>query len=177
MQEHKKAIGFLLKALGLCLGWFVLYDIWLNAVDTWLSLRTVETSTALLRSAGYAVHTQNGQLMLDGEVLVYMMPACNGMVLMALFAGFILAFPGPAVKKVFFISGGIILIYLLNVLRVAGLALNVLYNASSVDFNHKYTFTVIVYAAIFGMWMLWVKRYAPTSASYVSKPFLGPTNA
>jgi hypothetical protein len=63
------------------------------------------------------------------------------------------------------------------VLRVAGLALNVLYNASSVDFNHKYTFTILVYAAIFGMWMLWVKRYASTSAGYVAKPILGPTNA
>lgn len=177
MQDHKKTIRFLLKALGLCLGWFVLYDIWLSAVDTWLSLRTVEFSTALLRAVGYPVHTQNGQLLLQDEVLVYMMPACNGMVLMALFAGFILAFPGLAAKKALFISFGVVVIYLLNVLRVAGLALNVLYNASSVDFNHKYTFTIVVYAAIFGMWMLWVKRYASTSISYGSKPLLGPINA
>ncbi|WP_410054442.1 archaeosortase/exosortase family protein [Hymenobacter sp. BT188] len=163
MQEPTQIRRFLLTALCLCLGWFILYDLWLSGVDTWLSLRTVETSSLLLRGLGHEIYSQHGQLLHGQQVLVYMMPACNGMVLMALFAGFILAFPGAARvgKKLAYTGCGILIIYALNVLRVAGLALNVLYGSHEmVQFNHKYAFSLVVYACIFGLWMVWVKRYA-----------------
>ena len=45
-------------------------------------------------------------------------------------------------------------------LRVAALALNHQYARGSLDFNHHYTFTFVVYACIFGLWMLWARRLA-----------------
>jgi hypothetical protein len=30
----------------------------------------------------------------------------------------------------------------------------------SLEFNHKYTFTLLVYSLIFALWMLWVNRYS-----------------
>ncbi len=47
-----------------------------------------------------------------------------------------------------------------NVLRVAALSLNHMYSRGTVDFNHKYTFTVLVYAFIFFLWHLWVKYFS-----------------
>jgi len=56
---------------------------------------------------------------------------------------------------------GIVLIFALNVLRVVGLAI-VQKNVSEkwLEFNHTYTFTIIVYAFIFGLWLIWVNKIA-----------------
>ena len=40
-----------------------------------------------------------------------------------------------------------LVVYVLNVARVAGLALNHVYWRPTVAFNHHYTFTLVVYAA------------------------------
>jgi exosortase family protein XrtF len=96
-----------------------------------------------------------------GKPAVIVGDPCNGLVLYALFAGFVLAFPGGTWRrKLPFIAGGIVLIYLLNILRVGALALNHLYSYGTVDFNHHYTFSFIVYGCIFLLWILWVRRYA-----------------
>lgn len=160
MKDNSKVIRFLIAALGLWLAWFVLYDIWLSNFDDWLALKVAEGSSLFLSLIGYRAETRNSVVLIDGEELVYIGAACNGMVLMALFAGFIVAFPGPLLKKLLYIPFGIAVINLLNVMRVAALALNSLYSSQTLEFNHKYTFTVIVYAFIFILWMLWVKRFS-----------------
>jgi exosortase/archaeosortase family protein len=83
---------------------------------------------------------------------------------MLLFAGFIVAFPGPWRTKLWFVPMGILSIYLINSLRVIGLAVNHMVSKSSFDFNHKYTFTILVYGAIFYFWMIWVNRYSGINA-------------
>lgn len=160
MKEHGKTLRFLAYALGLCIGWFILYDFWLSSFDDWLTLRVVHASVGFLSLLGYNAAASGNMLRINGEDLVFVYHACNGMVLMALFTGFVLAFPGPLLKKLLYIPLGILFINLLNILRVAALALNAHYFSQSVDFNHKYTFTIVVYAAIFGMWMLWVRKFS-----------------
>lgn len=160
MKENKKVVKFLIYALGLCISWFFLYDIWFSDFDNRLALRIADASAGLLNFIGYDVETESSAVLLAGQPLVYIGPACNGMVLMALFTGFILAYPGPWLKKLFYIPIGIVLINLLNVMRVAALALNALYSTQTLAFNHKYTFTIVVYAFIFILWMLWVKRFS-----------------
>lgn len=160
MKEYKGVLRFLLYALGLCIGWFVLYDFWLNSFDNWLTLRVVNTTVYLLNLIGYNASARGIMIQIDGLDTVFVYHACNGMVLMALFIGFIIAFPGPFLKKFIYIPFGILIINLLNVLRVAALALNAHYFHHTLSFNHKYTFTLIVYAAIFFLWMVWVKRFS-----------------
>jgi exosortase/archaeosortase family protein len=86
-------------------------------------------------------------------------------VLYALFAGFVLAFPGPVRRKLWFIPLGIAAIYLLNIIRIGVLALNHLYYHESVEFNHHYTFSFVVYACIFLLWMLWARRLSSRPAA------------
>ncbi|WP_114783166.1 exosortase X [Botryobacter ruber] len=160
MKENKKVVWFIVSALGMYLAWFILYGFWLSNFDTWLTVKLAETSAVFLRITGYAAEANKSNLIIDGYNLVHVDTPCNGMELMALFAGFIIAFPGPVLKKLIFIPIGIFLINFLNILRIAGLALNAFYSYETLEFNHKYTFTIIVYAFIFGLWMLWVKKYS-----------------
>ena len=77
-----------------------------------------------------------------------------------------LVYPGSWKKKLWFIPFGIITIHLINVLRIIGLALTVFYfpDPELLDFNHTYTFTVLVYGYVFYLWFLWSKiGHSPTS--------------
>ncbi|MDQ2793462.1 MAG: exosortase/archaeosortase family protein [Bacteroidota bacterium] len=157
---------FLFVAAAIYLAWFFGYERWLGPdgrLDAVLCHNIASSATAVLQALGFAAavdaHIPTLVLM-AGEQSVIVGAACNGLVLYALFAGFVVAFPGPWRHKVWFIPAGILLIWLLNVVRVAALAINQHYSHQTVDFNHHYTFTFVVYTCIFGLWMLWARRMA-----------------
>lgn len=160
MEDHKKVIRFLVLVFTLCIAWFVLYDVYLSQMDDWLTENIADVCVVLLNLAGYEAVSNKSVISIAGQELVYIGPSCNGMILMALFAGFIIAFPGPFISKLFFIPLGIVVINLLNIFRVMALTLNSLYSFRTLDFNHKYTFSFIVYAFIFALWILWVKKFS-----------------
>lgn len=157
---------FILIAIVMYLGWFFGYEQWLaldGRLDTALCIQISRASAALLHSLGFAATLDSASpnvLQMNGQAAVIVGIPCNGLILYALFSGFVLAFPGPWQRKLWFIPLGIALIWILNVMRVAALALNHHYAHQSVDFNHHYTFTFVVYGCIFGLWMLWARRLA-----------------
>lgn len=153
-------------AVGLYLLWFVGYEHYLapdGRLDAALTQNLANVSVAGLRLLGFAA-TVTGQapplIQLAQRPMLFIGDACNGLVLYALFSGFILAFPGPGRRKLWFIPAGLLLLYSLNVLRIIGLSLNAYYFPQWVEFNHHYTFALVIYAAIFGLWMGWATRGA-----------------
>lgn len=161
-------------AIGLYLLWFLGYEHYLapaGRLDAALTQNLAQVSAAVLRLLGFTV-TVTGQdpplIHLAQHPVLFIGNACNGLVLYALFSGFIVAFPGPVRRKLWFIPAGLVLLYSLNVLRIVGLCLNVQYFPSTVDFNHHYTFALVVYAAIFGLWMWWATRGARPASPYAT---------
>ena len=160
---------FILVAAVMYLGWFFGYEQWLaqdGHLDTLLCEQLSQAGVAVLRVLGFAATVdavQANLVVMNGQPAVIIGAPCNGLVLYALFGGFVLAFPGPWQHKLWFIPLGIGLIWCLNILRVMALALNHHYAHKSVDFNHHYTFNIVVYGLIFGLWMLWARRLANVS--------------
>ena len=144
--------------------WFFVYEQWLSPVgqlDMALCQQISSATVVLLQSLGFAATidpTVSTLIVMNGQQAVIVGKPCNGLVLYALFSGFVLAFPGPWRTKLWFIPLGIALIWCLNIIRVAALAINFYYAHQSVDFNHHYTYTFVVYSCIFGLWMLWARR-------------------
>lgn len=167
---------FLLITGGMYLLWFFGYEQWLahdGRLDTALCANIARTSAGLLQTVGFdaIVAPHNAYLLLmSGHPAVIVGIPCNGLVLYALFGGFVLAFPGPWQRKLWFIPAGMGLIWGLNVVRVSALAINHHYAHQSVDFNHHYTFTFVVYSCIFGLWMLWAKRLAGSNHQRLALP-------
>lgn len=166
---------FVLVASGLLLLWFFGYEQTLatdGRFDKMLCSHIARSGGVALRAMGFSAGTTNPAdpqlLYLAGKPAVWVGAPCNGLVLYALFAGFVLAYPGPWRRKLWYIPVGILFIYGLNVVRVAVLALNHQYSPGSMDFNHHYTFSFLVYAFIFGLWMLWARRLAGPLAAPVS---------
>lgn len=83
---------------------------------------------------------------------------CNGLELMVLYIGFIVCMPATLKRKVIFGIIGPLLIYVVNVLRCAGVAYIIIYYPKFADFAHHYVFTFVVYGFIIGMWLIFSKK-------------------
>jgi exosortase/archaeosortase family protein len=84
---------------------------------------------------------------------------CLGRNLMGLFTGFLLVYPGNNISKIWFIPFGLLIIYFLNVLRIAALLLTEVFWPEYMDINHHLVFKVVVYSLIFLMWYWWIRKY------------------
>jgi len=97
---------------------------------------------------------------IDGSNGVWVGSNCNAITLFTLFAVFIIAYPGNQKHKLWFVPLGIIAIHLINVLRVVALAMIANSYPQYLNFNHTFTFTFLVYSFIFGLWIVWVNKFA-----------------
>ncbi|HEX8517708.1 MAG TPA: archaeosortase/exosortase family protein [Bacteroidia bacterium] len=153
---------FLLILFSLYLGWYLLYNLWLHpigTIDLFVIDITVVISKWILELMGFLVFTGSDRLIgIDGTGGLWIGDNCNGIALFALFAGFIIAYPGKWQKKLYYIPLGILLIELMNILRVVALAILDTYSRAWTEFNHTYTFTIVIYGLIFLLWMFWVNR-------------------
>ncbi len=166
-KQQRQIALFLIKAVFLYLLWFISYDFFISPsgiVDNWLNNRVATDAATILSIAGFTGSTTPGIhqviVQINNVSMVGVGNRCNGLELFVLFAGFIICFPGNLKKKLVFIPLGIIGIYLINTLRAAILALIQLKAPEHLDFNHHYTFTVIVYSFIFALWMIWVNKFS-----------------
>jgi exosortase family protein XrtF len=157
-------IRFLLTVLVLYLLWYLIYDLWLHpqeTIDLLVVDITISCSKFILQHLGYAVFTGAERVIgVDGTGGLWIGDNCNGITLFARFAIFILAYRGPVKTKIIFVVLGILSIELLNIVRVTVLAILDTQSRTWTEFNHTYTFNILIYAFIFSLWMLWVNKYA-----------------
>ena len=113
--------------------------------------------------------THRDRVGVAGHAGVQIGAPCDGVALFALFAIFILAFPGPILRKAWFIPAGIALLHLANVVRVIVLARIQATSPEWLEFNHDYTFTVLIYGLVFALWYFWTALARPARA-------VNPTN-
>ncbi len=163
---------FVIKAVLLYIVWFIFYDFHVaqdGFVNTWLNHRVATDASYVLDIFGLDGGTIPGnhqtRVMIKGDTMVGVGNPCNGLELFALYAGFIICFPGNTKSKLWFIPVGFIIIHFINVLRTTALAYIQFKAPEYLDFNHHYTFTIIVYAIIFLLWITWVNRYSKFNIS------------
>lgn len=160
-------IRFLINVFVIYILWYSVYNLWLHpqeTIDLWVIDLTINISKGLLEKLGYVVFTGGDRLIgIDGTGGLWIGDNCNGIALFALFAGFIIAYTGKIKHKIIYIIVGILGIELLNILRVVILAILDTYSRTWTEFNHTYTFTFIIYAFIFMLWMIWVNKFSKTS--------------
>jgi exosortase/archaeosortase family protein len=132
-----------------------------SGLDTALCNQLATASAWGLRALGWAAATDATQpslLLLNGQPSVIVGTPCDGLVLYALLAGFVVAYPGPARRRLWFIPLGIAALWLLNVVRIIVLALNYRYSPETFEFDHHYAFNAVAYAALGGLWLLWTRQ-------------------
>lgn len=138
-------------------------------INQFLTNTVISGTLVGLNIFGYESVRHDHSILIDGEPMVLVADGCNGLELFALYAGFIICFPGRIKFKLIFIPLGIALIYIINVLREITLALNYKFFRETFEFNHKYTYVLIVYIFVFILWRIWIKRYSLISEKYAVK--------
>ena len=148
--------------------WVICYEFFIipkTNLDEKIISNIVDASELILRFFSHDTYASKDDLNMqmigvDGAHPVWIGRPCNGISVMAIFAIFILVFPGKLKHKLWFLPAGIIVIQIVNILRVCALAAISYYKPSYLYFNHTYTFTIIVYGLIFILWMVWVNRFS-----------------
>ena len=97
-------------------------------------------------------------LYMDGRKIVGVADPCNALELYALYLGFLIAYPSSVKRKLLFSSAGIVIIYIANIFRLAALGSMNMHRMVSIDIAHHYVFKIIVYALIFGLWVVFTGK-------------------
>lgn len=161
---------FLIKASCLYLLWvFVLepYVVERNGLNTDVTIATAKVSSWLVpkvsgfqSSLVFPEGDNEVELIIDNRPSVSIADECNALIIMILYIGFVLAYPGKIKYKLLFITLGTVIVFCMNIVRILALAFNYIYHPSSFEFNHKYTFTFMVYLVVFALWMIWANRFS-----------------
>jgi exosortase/archaeosortase family protein len=93
---------------------------------------------------------------------------CNGLELIILYLGFIICLPSETSRKIKFSLAGVILIYIVNVLRCTALILIYLHYPAYLDFSHHYLFKFLIYALIFLLWYGYTQKLVLTNVKVAS---------
>ena len=172
-------LRFLLLSTSLYLIWYFLYEFYLHKhtdFDQYAVNQIVVWAEKTLQWFGYITTDYTSidigfrqHLGIQGFKGVTVGAPCDGVVLYALFIFFVVAFPGPLKHKLWFVPLGAFTVFYLNVLRVAALAIIMSINENWLAFNHDYTFTILVYAYVFALWVIWVQKFSPYAKSNEEK--------
>lgn len=100
----------------------------------------------------------NASLVLNGGIVVNVYEGCNAINVSILFVAFLFAYKKSFKATLVFAIIGLISIYLFNLFRVGGLFLVALYFPDSLYLMHKFVFTGVIYAFVFGLWFIWVQQ-------------------
>lgn len=165
-QEFKPSIFFLLKFVGLYILLSVIYGLYIESVEPlpdWATISVTKQAANLVSLLGWTSDTSNHPTMPTttiyhaGKAIVSVYEGCNGINVGIIFICFMIAFGSYNRKLIWFSLGGLIFIHLINLLRIVGLFWVVIYLPNAVYFTHKYLFTAIIYAAVFLVWLVWIR--------------------
>ncbi len=118
-----------------------------------------DASGWLLDIAGYDAQSINRIVWIEGSQGVKVINACLAWSVMALFAGFVLIYPGNRKTKYWFIPTGILIVIAANLLRITAMAWLSFEASHLLDFYHHYVFNLILYLVVFSLWFIWIRLY------------------
>lgn len=105
-------------------------------------------------------HEASMKLYYNQKFIARVVEGCNAMSVMILFMAFVIAFKGKIKHTFLFILAGIVIIHILNVIRIALLAVS-LYNYPEYEhILHGVIFPLFIYGVVFGLWVIWVQKFS-----------------
>ena len=113
----------------------------------------------LLMAFGYNLTFYHRLITVDGSAGIYVGDLCLGIAPMVIFTGFILAYGNNTKNKYWFIPFGLLLIFIINVVRMTALVLvQVNYSHAMFKLAHDWVYVVITYGLIFALVIWWMEK-------------------
>lgn len=85
---------------------------------------------------------------------------CNALSVIILFVSFVIAFKGKFRTTVLYIIGGVLLIHVLNIFRIALICIALLRYPEYQHLLHGVLFPLFIYGVVFLLWFIWVNKFS-----------------
>ena len=85
---------------------------------------------------------------------------CNAVSIIVLFTAFIIAFSNRFVPTLFYVLFGSLLIYAINILRIAVIGIGLYEFPEYKEFLHEILFPALIYGLVLVLWVIWVQNYS-----------------
>lgn len=167
-QDIKPVLLILVRFILIYLVFLAGYQMYLNYFSGNLdpiSKHIAGQSTFVQNSLGYASvmvdspKHETSWFFIDGKYRSRMVEGCNAISVMILFLAFIFAFYKG--KKTFiFALIGLVFLYIMNVLRIAGLNIVIIEHPKYSKIGHDYFFPAIIYGSVVLLWLIWINYFA-----------------
>jgi exosortase family protein XrtF len=174
VKKHKNTLIFLIKFFAIYFILTLLYATYLESSQqkkdifktSSITTKVASQTTEVLTFFGYDTHfvqhenEMSVKLFLAGTNISRITEGCNSVSLIILFISFIIAFAGSIKATVFFTLFGSILIYVINILRIALLSVLIYKYPNKIEILHNLVFPAIIYGTIFMLWVIWVHKFS-----------------
>ncbi|MBI89334.1 MAG: hypothetical protein CMG60_04530 [Candidatus Marinimicrobia bacterium] len=150
---------FIITAFLLFIGWRLLYDLLLlpdGRIDYFMSITGVQLASYILIFLGWEIETSGRLIAQAGSRAVEILNGCNGLQVLGLFSGFIFAYPGNNLKRIYVMLFGMLILYFSNVIRIIFF---VFVNAQYPDYwdiSHSIITHLFTYPIILLIWYWWI---------------------
>jgi len=91
-------------------------------------------------------------------VAVRIVWSCTGLKQAYIFVCIIAFYSGQYKRKLWYIAAGLVVIYIVNILRIAAITALVKPFPEQFELFHEYIFKYLFYVILFGMWVLWDEK-------------------
>ena len=145
-----------------------------NDVDT-ITTAVAEHSKALLHLFDVNFETRKEtsdlfiKLIYNDKYVARMIEGCNAVSIIILFIAFIVSFSGKIKQTLLFIAAGSVVVYFLNVIRIAVLCVLLYCFPEQESFLHKVFFPLFIYGFVFLLWVVWVNKFSLYAKENTSK--------
>jgi len=171
IRKYKSVILFILTFLGVYVVLSMIYGFYLRTAASetyypeYITHQVAVQSEWLVNFLGYdasiAPHPEEASMKLNVEnvFVARIVEGCNAISVIILFIAFVVAFFQGWRATLFFVLGGSLLIYLINIVRIAILSIGFYKYPEHKMILHDIVFPGIIYGLVIVLWLLWVRNF------------------
>jgi exosortase family protein XrtF len=100
------------------------------------------------------------KLLYHQKYVARMIEGCNAISVIVLFISFVVSFSGKLKHTLLFVFGGVFIIYVLNVMRIAALCVSLYFFPEHEAVLHGVLFPLFIYGVVFVLWVIWVNKFS-----------------
>ena len=133
----------------------------LSVPFNFMATHVANVTTSLLQFLGYDIQQfEHNVLRHANGVAVRIVWSCTGLKQAYIFVCLIAFYSGNLKKKLWYIAGSMVIIYLINIVRISAITALVQAYPNQFELLHEYIFKYLFYIILFGMWVLWDEKIA-----------------
>jgi exosortase family protein XrtF len=169
LKDFKPVLGILLRFIIIYLVLLFAYQFYLNSfkeqgLDPFSRIiaeqvRHIQNSISYPTQLYNDVKLEQVWFYVKSDYATRMVEGCNAISVMILFVAFVFAFYKGA-KTFLFVLAGLIILYIMNLLRIVGLNIVMTDYKSYGVISHDFIFPAVIYGTVVVLWLVWIKFFA-----------------